>query len=123
MLSVVLFLSFVAIVLWAAYRKVGLLSTTLAIGAVLAAYTLTGAAPAWWKAVLWAAFAPLALLNVTPLRIRFLSRPFLRIYKRMLPSMSSTEREALEAGTVWWDGELFTGTPTGRSCWPRRRRG
>ena len=111
MLSVVLFLSFVAIVLWAAYRKVGLLPTTLAIGVVLAAYTLTGTAPAWWKAVLWVAFAPLALLNVTPLRIRFLSRPFLRIYKRMLPSMSSTEREALEAGTVWWDGELFTGHP------------
>jgi acyl-CoA dehydrogenase len=111
MLSVVLFLSFVAIVLWAAYRKVGLLPTTLAIGVVLAAYTLTGTAPAWWKAVLWVAFAPLALLNVTPLRIRFLSRPFLRVYKRMLPSMSSTEREALEAGTVWWDGELFTGHP------------
>ena len=29
----------------------------------------------------------------------------------MLPSMSETEREALEAGTVWWDGELFTGRP------------
>ena len=111
MLPVVLFLSFVAIVLWAAYRKVGLLPATLAIGVVLAAYTLTGTAPVWWKAVLWIAFAPLALLNVTPLRIRFLSRPFLRIYKRMLPSMSSTEREALEAGTVWWDGELFTGHP------------
>jgi len=111
MLSVVLFLSFVAIVLWAAYRKVGLLATTLAIGVVLAAYTLTGTAPVWWKAVLWASFAPLALLNVRPLRIRFISRPFLRIYKRMLPSMSSTEREALEAGTVWWDGELFTGHP------------
>jgi acyl-CoA dehydrogenase len=29
----------------------------------------------------------------------------------MLPAMSDTEREALEAGTVWWDGELFTGKP------------
>ena len=29
----------------------------------------------------------------------------------MLPPMSDTEREALEAGTVWWDGELFTGGP------------
>ncbi|MBS1200540.1 MAG: fadE, partial [Proteobacteria bacterium] len=49
--------------------------------------------------------------NVAPLRVRFLTRPFLRVYKRMLPPMSSTEREALEAGTVWWDGELFTGHP------------
>jgi acyl-CoA dehydrogenase len=32
--------------------------------------------------------------------------------------MSRTEREALEAGTVWWDGELFTGKPDWeRSCW------
>ena len=30
---------------------------------------------------------------------------------RLLPSMSQTEKEALEAGTVWWDGELFTGKP------------
>ncbi|MBM4216844.1 MAG: acyl-CoA dehydrogenase, partial [Gammaproteobacteria bacterium] len=37
--------------------------------------------------------------------------PFMKIYRRMLPAMSSTEREALEAGTVWWDGELFTGKP------------
>jgi len=111
MLSLVWFLLFLGVVLWVAYRKAGLVTATLAIAAVLAGYTMTGAAPLWWKLVLWAAFAPLALLNVRPLRVRFLSRPFLRVYKRMLPSMSSTEREALEAGTVWWDGELFTGQP------------
>ena len=32
----------------------------------------------------------------------------------MLPSMSKTEQEALEAGNVWWDGELFTGMPDWR---------
>jgi acyl-CoA dehydrogenase len=111
MLSALLFLLSVGVVLWAAYRKVGLLPTTLALGALLAVYTVTGTAPGWWKSFLWLAFLPVALLNVVPLRIRFLSRPFLRVYKRMLPSMSSTEREALEAGTVWWDGELFTGHP------------
>ena len=40
-----------------------------------------------------------------------ISGPFLRAYRRLLPSMSQTEKEALEAGTVWWDGELFTGAP------------
>ncbi|HVH20584.1 MAG TPA: acyl-CoA dehydrogenase, partial [Myxococcota bacterium] len=30
---------------------------------------------------------------------------------RMLPRLGDTEREALEAGTVWWDGELFRGAP------------
>jgi acyl-CoA dehydrogenase len=28
-----------------------------------------------------------------------------------LPSVSDTEREALEAGDVWWDADLFTGNP------------
>ena len=35
----------------------------------------------------------------------------MKTYRRLLPSMSQTEKEALEAGTVWWDGELFTGAP------------
>ena len=35
----------------------------------------------------------------------------MKAYLRMLPTMSQTEKEALEAGTVWWDGELFTGKP------------
>ena len=43
--------------------------------------------------------------------MRYLTKPFLRTYRRLLPAMSDTEREALEAGTVWWDGELFTGRP------------
>ncbi len=33
---------------------------------------------------------------------------------RMLPHLGDTEREALEAGTVWWDGELFRGAPNWR---------
>ena len=28
-----------------------------------------------------------------------------------MPAMSNTEREALEAGTVWWDAEIFSGVP------------
>jgi acyl-CoA dehydrogenase len=111
MLSVLWFLAFAGLLLWVSYRKVGLLAATASIAALLAAYTVLGAAPLWWKAILWVAFVPMLLLNVRPLRVRFLSRPFLRVYKRLLPTMSSTEREALEAGTVWWDGELFTGNP------------
>ncbi len=49
--------------------------------------------------------------TIRPLRQALISNRFLRIFKRMLPPMSTTEREALEAGTVWWDGELFTGGP------------
>ncbi len=31
--------------------------------------------------------------------------------QRALPHLSETEREAIEAGDVWWDGELFSGNP------------
>src|SRR5208283_288395 len=53
-------------------------------------------------------------LGWRPLRIALISRPFMRTYLRALPAMSSTERDALEAGTVWWDGELFSGHPDWR---------
>jgi acyl-CoA dehydrogenase len=35
----------------------------------------------------------------------------LDLFKRILPSMSATERDALEAGTTWWDADLFSGRP------------
>ncbi|MCB2107397.1 MAG: acyl-CoA dehydrogenase, partial [Rhodobacteraceae bacterium] len=44
-------------------------------------------------------------------RRRVLTGPLFAWYKRVLPPMSDTEREALEAGTVWWDAELFSGAP------------
>jgi acyl-CoA dehydrogenase len=51
------------------------------------------------------------LLLATPLRRRLLTAPLLRQYRRVLPSMSATEKTALEAGSVWWEGQLFTGRP------------
>lgn len=51
------------------------------------------------------------LLTVAPWRMRWLSRPFFAYFKRVLPPLSTTEREAMEAGTVWWDGDLFSGKP------------
>ncbi|MDE2258876.1 MAG: acyl-CoA dehydrogenase [Betaproteobacteria bacterium] len=43
--------------------------------------------------------------------MRFITAPLFRAYRKMLPPMSDTEREALEAGTVGWEGELFRGHP------------
>ena len=49
--------------------------------------------------------------NLIEFRREKITKPLLAIYRKMLPSMSDTEREALEAGNVWWDGELFSGMP------------
>ncbi|MEM9684669.1 MAG: acyl-CoA dehydrogenase, partial [Pseudomonadota bacterium] len=45
------------------------------------------------------------------LRKRLISAPALSWYRKVLPPMSDTERDAIEAGTVWWDAELFSGRP------------
>ena len=53
-------------------------------------------------------------LLVPALRRKLVSEPVLQAFRRVLPPMSQTEREALEAGSVWWDGELFSGRPDWR---------
>jgi acyl-CoA dehydrogenase len=40
-----------------------------------------------------------------------LTRPIFAWAQKVLPTMSETERAALEAGDVWWDGDLFSGNP------------
>ncbi len=94
-----------------AYRRVSLGTFTGATGAALVAYTLFGDGAALWLLLLWVVFAGLVALNLTEFRRERITRPLLGMYRKMLPSMSSTEREALEAGTVWWEGELFAGVP------------
>ena len=98
-----------------AYRRASLGASTGHFLVLLALYWALGAAPLWWKVALSVPFAILLLFNVRPLRIRMLTRPFMKKYRKLLPAMSSTESEALDAGTVWWDGELFTGGPD----WPK----
>jgi len=62
--------------------------------------------------VIAAVFAIFALvLNITVLRRALISNRILAIYRRILPAMSQTEQEAIDAGTVWWDGDLFSGEP------------
>ncbi len=58
-----------------------------------------------------AAALVLALVFVGPLRRALISDPLLALYRRILPDMSQTEREAIDAGTVWWDADLFSGRP------------
>ncbi|MGI9383793.1 MAG: acyl-CoA dehydrogenase family protein, partial [Methyloligellaceae bacterium] len=90
--------------------------------AVIAVLTLIGQvgvpflAPAWsaWSVPTlagWLIAAGLAALSLPGLQHRFVIRPAYRALKRVMPTVSDTEKEALEAGTVGWDAELFSGDP------------
>jgi acyl-CoA dehydrogenase len=94
-----------------AYQRIDLRTSTVAAGLALVAYTVFGSGAWWWLLILWVLFGLMVIPNLVEVRREKLTKPLLAVYRKMLPSMSSTEREALEAGSVWWDGELFSGMP------------
>ncbi len=53
----------------------------------------------------------LVALSIPSLRRKFVARPLYEGLRRTFPSISATEREALAAGTVGWDAQLFSGSP------------
>jgi acyl-CoA dehydrogenase len=103
-----------AVLLTLAYRRTDLRTSTIVLGALLVAYWLFGDGGFFWNTLLLVLFALLAVLNVETIRRDNVTRRLFALYRSMLPSMSKTEQEALEAGNVWWDGELFTGMPDWR---------
>ena len=80
----------------------------------LAIFFLPGATGWGWLLLLTVVIL-LAVLNLPALRQSLLTRPLFRLFQRLLPPLSDTEREALESGTVGWEGELFSGRPD----WPK----
>ncbi|MCI0408890.1 MAG: acyl-CoA dehydrogenase family protein, partial [Acidobacteria bacterium] len=95
-------LAFIKAPLWTWTVAAGVALAILTAGASLSPLLLEGA---------WILWFVLVLFNVPGVRQPLVMAPLLTIFRRRLPPMSTTEREALEAGTVWWDAELFSGHP------------
>jgi acyl-CoA dehydrogenase len=95
-----------------AYVGAPLFVWTLATGGLIGALYGLGTLGTTGLAVALLVFGPLALLlNLHPLRQALVTRFVFGPFKAVLPEMSSTEREALEAGDVWWEAEMFRGRP------------
>ncbi len=108
----ILILSLLTVSVVAAYRSMSLMNWTLGMALVLAGFAAFTDVPALSLVVVLVLCAAITLpLNVKSLRRRWFSEPFLGMYRKMLPTLSDTERVALEAGTVGWEGELFAGNP------------
>jgi acyl-CoA dehydrogenase len=69
--------------------------------------------PTWYSIIIVIAVSSCILLPLyfPEHRKHYLSAPILAQFKKQLPKMSETESKALQAGTVWWDQELFSGKP------------
>jgi acyl-CoA dehydrogenase len=101
------------IVLWTiTYLRIPLWLTTVLAAVALAALTYFGPPANYLLILPWAAFLVVAaVLNVAPLRRALISNAVFGLFRKLIPPVSATEREALEAGTVWWEAECFTGRP------------
>jgi acyl-CoA dehydrogenase len=83
-----------------------------AVGLYLLLWPQLHDASAWWLLPAWLMYAvAVPLLGVARLRQRFLSTALMQRFQRMMPAVSDTEREALEAGSTWWEADLFNGNP------------
>ena len=88
---------------WIWVACVGLLMAWLHAAAGVSASAMT---------TLWIVFIVVSALALpTPLRRLLIGVPLLALFRKILPQVSQTEQEALDAGTVWWDGDLFSGNP------------
>ena len=104
---------------------VSILATVVLFGALFyhrISLSLSSAILLLWTAAmavahLWTPWLllPLAIillpLNLTSMRRKLFSKPMLQRFQQVMPPMSRTEKEAIDAGTTWWEGDLFQGKP------------
>ncbi|MDA3914136.1 acyl-CoA dehydrogenase [Oleiagrimonas sp.] len=94
-----------------AYLRVGLRLWTILTAAFVIVLGLLAGAPVTTTIVM-VVFALIAVpLNLDGVRRRYLSAPMLKVFSKVIPKLSDTEQTALEAGTVGFEGELFSGKP------------
>ena len=95
-----------------AYHRANGVAWTIALAAAAVVVELRTAIPAAAITAIWIAIALFGLFSIVkPLRRAVVTGPIFGLYKRILPQISQTEQEALDAGSIWWDADLFTGKP------------
>jgi len=94
-----------------AYRRAPLF-TWAAVG--VAWWVLVAVAAGWsflTSVLVLAVWAGACAVMMSSKRKALITVPVFRLFRKALPAMSQTEKDALEAGTVWWEGDLFAGKP------------
>ncbi len=91
-----------------AYTRAALTTYTLVFGILM----IVGSVFNVVSFIGWLIFAAIALpLNITSFRKEYISKPLLKMFKGIMPEMSRTEKEAIDAGTTWFEADLFRGNP------------
>ncbi len=89
------------------YHQIALLQSTIILAVLLSLYSFQS-----FNLFLWAIFLLIFLpINIPVIRRKIISKPIFNWMQTVLPEMSQTEQEAMDAGNTWWDAELFSGNP------------
>ncbi|MEO8461382.1 MAG: acyl-CoA dehydrogenase [Dokdonella sp.] len=95
-----------------AFRGFAFLGWLAATGVFLLGWRVEGiASPLLFEICVVVLVLLAVLFGVPPLRRMLVSRFVMPTFAKVLPRLGDTERVALEAGTVWWDADLFSGMP------------
>ncbi|WP_162045762.1 acyl-CoA dehydrogenase FadE [Vibrio taketomensis] len=90
------------------YHRTSLFKGLFALTLTMIALTLFGSV----GSISWILYLAAVAIFATPsIRQSLISAKALTLFRKVLPAMSQTEKEALDAGTVWWEAELFKGKP------------
>src|SRR5258708_16870831 len=82
------------------YQRASLAVSTIALGLLLFFFTFLGKLHLGTSILLWILFFIIFIpLNIFPLRRWLISQRFLRIFRKLMPKISDTEKEALTAGS------------------------
>ncbi|GAB2588194.1 acyl-CoA dehydrogenase [Dyella jejuensis] len=95
-----------------AYAGRGWLAWVSALAVLFLTWYLSGIdSPQLFTPLLLACVLLAAVTGIVPLRRALFARSLLPLLGKVLPKLGNTERIALEAGTVWWDAQIFSGAP------------
>jgi len=95
-----------------AFRGLGFLAWIAAAGVWLIGWRVVGVdSPKLFETTAIILTALAIVFGVPVVRRHLVSRFIMPVFAKVLPRLGETERIALEAGTVWWDGDLFSGMP------------
>lgn len=99
--------------IWAAaFFQLSAIVWTALIGIPLLILSVLGYLSIVPLVIFWVGFlAAASFANLNQLRQRYIIRPALKKLQEQMPTISDTEREAIEAGNTWWEKELFCGRP------------
>src|SRR3989338_10518700 len=110
MISLLWILLFFAVLMTLYFQRVSLIVSTISFGVYFLLLSYFSQCSPALLALYWIMYAAVfGVLNIHPLRKQLLTQFIFKQYQKIMPRLSDTEREALNAGNVAWEGELFSG--------------